>query len=61
MDYKLDYEVPAKQKDLATTMDYQITNSSLSQPIQNQADVKEVKHTAQPMTTGGQKLQMADY
>ena len=54
-EYKLDYEVPAKQKDLATTMDYQITNSSLSQPIQNQVDVKEV-NPIQPMTTGGQKL-----
>ena len=55
MDYKLDYEVPAKQKDLATTMDYQITNSSLAQQIQNQVDVKEV-NPIQPMTTGGQKL-----
>lgn len=54
MDFKLDYDVPAKQKDLATTMDYQMTNSSLSQPIQNMTDVKEVP--IQPMTTGGQKL-----
>lgn len=55
MDFKLDYDVPAKQKDLATTMDYQMTNSSLSQPIQNMTDVKEV-NPIQPMTTGGQKL-----
>lgn len=55
MEYKLDYDVPARQKDLATTMDYQITNSSLSQPIQSQVDVKEV-NPIQPMTTGGQKL-----
>ena len=53
--YKLDYDLPAKQKDLATMMDYQITNSSLSQPIQNKVDVKEV-NPIQPMTTGGQKL-----
>lgn len=53
--YKLDYDLPAKQKDLATTLDYQMTNSSLSQPIQNKVDVEEV-NPIQPMTTGGQKL-----
>lgn len=54
-EYKLDYDLPAKQKDLATTIDYQMTNSSLSQSIQNKVDAKEV-NPIQPMTTGGQKL-----
>ena len=54
-DFKLDYEVPAKQKDLVTTMDYQTTNASLQTPIvQPMNNVKEVG--PMPMTTGGQKL-----
>ena len=56
MEYKLDYDLPAKQKDLATTMDYQNTNASLSQPV-NVAPV-ETNNTnvLKPVTTGGERL-----
>lgn len=57
MEYKLDYDLPAKQKDLATTMDYQNTNASLSQPANVAAPVETNNiNVLKPVTTGGERL-----
>lgn len=56
MEYKLDYDLPAKQKDLVTTMDYQNTNASLSQP-ENVTPVETNNiNVLKPVTTGGERL-----
>jgi hypothetical protein len=57
MEYKLDYDIPAKQKDMNTVMSYQMTNAQMQQPqmpqVTNNADTST---TPLPMTTAGERL-----
>ena len=63
-EYKLDYDLPAKQKDLATTMDYQNTNMALQQPnmeAMQSSNTNNLNTSLNPslytITTGGQRLE----
>lgn len=58
-EYKLDYDLPAKQKDLATTMDYQNTNMALQQLNMEAmpSNTNNLNTSLSPITTGGQRLE----
>lgn len=54
-EYKLDYDVPAAQKDMTTVADYQQTNATLQTP--SAALAQNTTNSIAPMTTGGTRLE----